>query len=260
MIVVHPDWWKTLFDDVYLLTDARLVCNPGLTKREVDVVEKALCLHASDRILDLCGGQGRHTLELARRGYQHLTVVDYAMFLMQHGRQEALRSELPVAFCRGDARALPLAAASVDVVLLLGMSFGYFVDTADDRRILDEVARVLPQGGRFLLDITDSAHIKRHFCAESWHEETEDMVVCWKRELDHDVIRVREMVFSKSTGLVRDRTYAERLYEPYHLRRLLRQAGFVRPTIQPSAFVFNPDDGTDYGIATHRTLVTAIKG
>ena len=81
MIHVDPDWWKTLFDDVYLLTDANIVCNPTLTKREVDVVEQALSLRPQQRILDLCGGQGRHALELTRRGYQHLTVLDYTPFL-----------------------------------------------------------------------------------------------------------------------------------------------------------------------------------
>ena len=37
-IIVDPDWWKTLFDDVYLLTDARSVCDLALTRREVDLI------------------------------------------------------------------------------------------------------------------------------------------------------------------------------------------------------------------------------
>ena len=37
-IEVDPDWWKTLFDDVYLLTDARSVGDESLTRLEVDVV------------------------------------------------------------------------------------------------------------------------------------------------------------------------------------------------------------------------------
>jgi len=36
MIRVEHDWWKTLFDEVYLVTDAPFVCNPALTKREVE--------------------------------------------------------------------------------------------------------------------------------------------------------------------------------------------------------------------------------
>lgn len=260
MLVVDPNWWQTLFDEVYLLTDAPIVCNPSLTKREVDVVEQTLQLCPTDRILDICGGQGRHALELARRGYPHLTVVDYAVFLMQCGRREALEQNLNVAFCRGDARAVPLQSARADVVLLMANSFGYFVEAADDRRLLAEVARVLAPGGRFLVDLTDYDYVRHHFLPESWHEATDDVVVCWKRELVDDVIRVREMVLSKAEGLLRDRTYAERLYHADHLRALLRDVGFVKVIVQPNAFVFSPENGTDYGIATHRTLIMATKG
>src|SRR5262245_51811298 len=119
MIVVDPHWWETLFDEVYLLTDAPIVDNPPLTRREVDVVERVLQLRPTERILDLCGGQGRHALELARRGYQHLTVLDYAPFLLQRGHQEAIEDGLRVRFCRGDARSIPLRTGSIDVVLLM---------------------------------------------------------------------------------------------------------------------------------------------
>ena len=37
-IEVDPDWWKTLFDEVYLVTDARTVDDEQITRREVDAV------------------------------------------------------------------------------------------------------------------------------------------------------------------------------------------------------------------------------
>jgi D-alanine-D-alanine ligase len=260
MIRVEPDWWKTLFDEVYLVTDAPFVCNPALTKREVDVIEDVLCLRPSTRILDVCGGQGRHALELARRGYQHLTVLDYSDFLLDRGQREAVASGLSVTFCQGDARAMALPAASFDVVLLMAQSFGYFVDAVDDHRVLAEVARILTAGGRFLLDLVDRDVALSRFCPESWHEATDDIVVCWKREMVHDVIRVRELVLSKATGLRRDRAYAERLYSPEAIRHLLTEVGFRDIVIQHGAFVYDPDHGTDYGLATNRMLVTAVKG
>ena len=260
MIRVEHDWWKTLFDEVYLMTDAPFVCNPALTKCEVDVIEEILRLQPSARILDVCGGQGRHALELARRGYQHLTVLDYSDFLLDRGRWEAVALGLNVAFCQGDARAMVLPAASFDVVLLMANSFGYFVDTADDCRVLAEVAHVLTADGRFLLDLIDRDVALRHFCPESWHEATDDIVVCWKRELVHDVICVRELVLSKATGLLRDRTYAERLYSPEAIHHLLTAVGFHDIVIQQGAFVYDPDHDTDYGLATNRMLVTAVKG
>lgn len=260
MIAVDPNWWKTIYDEVYLLTDAPIVCNPPLTKREVDMAERVLRLRPTDRILDLCGGQGRHSLELARRGYQSLMVLDYAPFLLQRGQREAAEDALTVHFCRGDARAIPLMTASVDVVLLLANSFGHFADPAEDLRVLAEVTRVLRSGGRFLLDLMDEQYIRRHFLAESWHEATDDAIVCWKRELTGDVVRVREVVLSKTQGLLRDRTYAERLYSLERLRALLREAGFPHPKVHRKALIYDPDTGTDYGVATHRTLITATKG
>lgn len=260
MIRVAHDWWKTLFDEVYLVTDAPFVCNPALTKREVDVVAEVLRLCPSARILDVCGGQGRHALELARRGYRSLTVLDYSDFLLDRGRWEAVASGLSVTFCQGDARAMALPAASFDVVLLMANSFGYFVEAADDHRVLAEVARILAADGRFLLDLIDRDVALRHFCPESWHEATDDIVVCWKRELVDDVIRVRELVLSRATGVLRDRAYAERLYSPESIHRLLTEVGFRNIVIQPGAFVYDPDESTDYGLATNRMLVTAVKG
>jgi D-alanine-D-alanine ligase len=259
MIHVDPDWWRTLFDEIYLVTDAPFVCNPALTRQEVDAVEGALHLRRSARILDLCGGQGRHSLELARRGYQHLTVLDYADFLLQRGRHEAAATALPVTFCQGDARAMTFAAATFDVVLLMAQSFGLFADAEDDRRLLCEAWRVLVPGGQLLIDLIDRNTALRSFRSESWHEATADIVVCWKRELEGDVVRIREMVLSKASGVLRDRTYAERLYSAESLLKLLSEVGFVDVNVQHNAFVHQPDADTDYGLATNRMLVTATK-
>jgi D-alanine-D-alanine ligase len=138
MIHVDPNWWQLLFDEVYLLKDAPFVGNPALTRREVEVVERALRLRPTERILDLCGGQGRHALELAWCGYQAVTVLDYADFLLQRGRCAAAESGLHVVFCRGDVRATAFPPGSFDVVLLMANSFGYFADTEDDCRLLTD--------------------------------------------------------------------------------------------------------------------------
>ena len=84
-----PTWWQHIFDETYLITDARSVCCPEVTAAEVDMVEATLRLKVEDRILDLCGGQGRHAIELNRRGYRNVTVVDYSQVLLQVGSHDA---------------------------------------------------------------------------------------------------------------------------------------------------------------------------
>jgi len=40
MIKINPDWWKGIFDEIYLKTDARSVCDDEVTCREVDFLEQ----------------------------------------------------------------------------------------------------------------------------------------------------------------------------------------------------------------------------
>ena len=88
-IKVNPDWWKTMFDEVYLLTDARSVCDPTITRREVDVICELLPIQGSHKILDLCGGHGRHSFELSRRGFEACTLLDYSQTLINIARIKA---------------------------------------------------------------------------------------------------------------------------------------------------------------------------
>ena len=66
---VRPDWWRLIFNATYLKTDADVVDDHRITRREVDLFSEILGLSQKDRILDLCCGQGRHLVELARRGW-----------------------------------------------------------------------------------------------------------------------------------------------------------------------------------------------
>ena len=74
------DWWRTLFTATYLKTDGDVVENSENTRNEVDLLLTATSFQKSDHLLDLCCGQGRHTLELASRGFQHVTGVDRSRY------------------------------------------------------------------------------------------------------------------------------------------------------------------------------------
>src|ERR1700741_1914589 len=70
------EWWRSLFNSIYLKTDGDVVENARNTARDVDQLARACGLEPNDRILDLCCGQGRHVLELARRGFKYVTGLD----------------------------------------------------------------------------------------------------------------------------------------------------------------------------------------
>jgi D-alanine-D-alanine ligase len=255
MIKVHPDWWKILFDETYLITDARSVCDEDLTCREVDFLEHVLRPEKSSPILDLCGGQGRHSLELSRRDFKDVTVLDYSEFLIDHGRKRAQGEGLSTKFVQGDARDTGLHDQRFRFIIIMANSFGYFIDEGEDQRILDEAFRLLMPGGVLVLDLPDKDYVVRNFSPRSWHEANEEVVVCRHRTRDRDMIFCREMVISKRTGLIRDENYCSRLYSTRKISRLLRSAGFSSTDMHKD-FVSHGEKG-DYGTMTNRMIVMA---
>src|SRR6266446_9567211 len=77
------DWWRTLFNSLYLETDGDVVENDRNTEQEIDLLIRSVGLEPNDRILDLCCGQGRHALELARRGFKCVTGIDRSRYLIR---------------------------------------------------------------------------------------------------------------------------------------------------------------------------------
>ena len=254
-IVVHPDWWKTLFDDLYLKTDARSVCDEDLSQCESEVIWSLLSPDPGHRILDLCGGQGRHSFFLHERFSASCTVLDFSGHLVRLGRRTALERGSTVHFIQGDARSTGLSGSTFDHVIIMGNSLGYLPDSDDDQRILSESLRLLKPGSQILVDITDGEKARKEMIPVAWHEVDEDLVVCRRRELTDGKVKARELVFSRRDGLVRDQSYAIRLFSPSQLEDLLRRAGFVDVRLHRD---FCPHDGDgDYGFMNRRVLATA---
>jgi len=257
VLKVDPDWWKSLFDEIYLLTDARSVRDERLTCREVDFLEQALELDRSCAILDLCGGEGRHALELSRRGFKDVTILDYSDFLINRGRERARKEGLNTLFLLKDARDTGLPGRRFKAVIIMASSFGYFVDEAEDERMLDEVFRLLMPKGSLLMDLPDREFVLKNLTPKSWHEADEEIVVCRERELVGAIIYTREVVISKLKGLIRDKTYCTRLYSAENIAEKLTSAGFDSVNIRKD-FITHEKKG-DYGCMTNRMVVIAHK-
>ncbi len=253
-----PDWWRTLFNAVYLKTDGDFVENAELTRGEVDRILQASGLGKDDRVLDLCCGQGRHALEIARRGFAHVTGVDRSRYLVRLARRRAQTEKSPTVFREGDARTARLKENSFDAVLILGNSFGYFDSPDDDRRVLASVARWLRPGGTLVLDLADGDYLRTHYEPRSWEWIDQHQLVCRERSLSADGSRLvcREVVVDAETGVIADQFYAERLYSFEQLRQLLEAEGFQGVRLHGNQESHH--DARDPGMLARRFLVTTM--
>ena len=253
-IKVDDNWWQDLFNEIYLMTDARSVCDEKLTSQEVDILVETLNLDKSASILDLCGGHGRHSVELGRRGFTNVTVLDYSRYLISLGKERAGEENLNTVFIQGDARNTGLPGQSFQFIIIMASSFGYFANEEENKRILTEAFRLLTPKGTLLLDLPDRDYVLQNFKPFSCHKVNEDITVSREKELGNDIIYSREMVVSRKRGCIQDRTYCTHLYSPEKITSILHSVGFSSVNLQKD--FMNRGAQGDYGCMTNRMIVT----
>jgi hypothetical protein len=107
------------------------------------------------------------------------------------------------------------------------------------------------------MDLPNKDYVVKHFKPRSWHEAAEDVFVCRETNLVDDVIYCREVVLSKTDGLIRDADYCTRLYEEEGIKDMLSDVGF-RETAVHKNFVSHAKQA-DYGLMSNRMIVIAGK-
>lgn len=252
------DWWRTLFNAVYLQTDGDVVENDENTDADVDLMIRAAGVEPNDRILDLCCGQGRHVMGLARRGFRHVTGIDRSRYLVRLARRRLREAGLEASFHEGDARRFRVTPHSFHCVSVMGNSFGYFEREEDDIAVLEAVKRALVSGGTLVMDLADGDWLAANFDKRSWEWVDQNHFVCRERSLAQDGVRLisREVVVHAEKGVIADQFYAERLYSRERIEALLDTVGFseIRFHERPET---RSDRNQDLGMMAHRFFLTA---
>ncbi len=255
---VKAEWWKEIFNANYLRTDGDVVEDQTVTEVEVKIFLEILKPGNDSAILDLCCGQGRHSLEMAKRGYKNITGLDRSHYLITRAKNLNKHIGAPVVFKEGDARKLPFKNDTFDFVIIPGNSFGYFESARDDERVLNEVKRILKPYGKLLIDITDGNYMKKHFQPRSWEWIDSNYFVCRERELSSDKQRLisREVITHVSKGIIADQFYAERLYNPQNIQQLLTAIGFSNIEFHKDYFT-QSSRNQDLGMMAKSMLVSS---
>lgn len=133
---------------------------------QVDGVERYISLEPRSRVLDLSCGNGRQTLELARRGYRVLG-IDSQEGALAAARAAAREERLNVHFLHTDIRQISYRG-EFDVVVNLQCALGLLPNDRDQLRVLEGTRKGLKSGGRLLLDMLNKEWLMRHFEPNHW--------------------------------------------------------------------------------------------
>lgn len=227
------EWWRTLFNSLYPLSESGIEADAA-TEAEVDRVVRAASLEAGARILDLCCGNGRRDLALARRGFADVTGIDRSRYLIRVARRGVKESGLSVAFQQGDARKYQVPEGAFDCVLLLGNTFTTFDRRGDNLKVLRVALRALRSGGTLALDLPDGDWLRENFEKRSWDWIDQNHLVARERSLPagDDRLISRVVLMHAQNGVIADQLFGERLYTRDGIADILSEAGFLEIQVQ----------------------------
>jgi SAM-dependent methyltransferase len=147
------EWYARWFNEDYLALYPHR--DDADAARAVTLVRSLAPLQAGARVLDVGCGPGRHTRLLHDAGFR-VTGLDLSAVLLRRAR-----AATSAPLVRADMRALPIRARSMDLVVNLFTSFGYFEDDAAHAAVIRGMAETLAPGGRLILDFLNAADVRR---------------------------------------------------------------------------------------------------
>lgn len=217
------DWWQTFFDEQYLkLYSAVLPAERA--EREVRSLLSLLNLPTGAKVLDLCCGQGRHSVRLAQAGLR-VTGLDLSPHLLAVARQVAEAAGVELILVRGDMRDIPFRGV-FDAIVNLFTAFGYFDSDAENARVLQAVNGALKPGGQFLIDIPNIYYTSHWAPDHTWRDSAAGPVLeehfwdPWTGR-DHSTFHWFE------NGERKSRSFNLRVYTSYEMIGMLRSAGLI---------------------------------
>ncbi len=203
---------------------------------------------AGGRILDAPCGFGRHSLALARRGFD-VTGVDLSETELQRAKERAAGAGLPLHLVRQDMRDMEFSG-EFDLALNLFSSIGFFTDD-EDRLLLDRFCTALKPGGAFVLD-TRNRDFAIHDIAPAEIVRLPEGAVRVKNRFDVRTSRVQQSWWMEKDGRLLGETEI-RLYSAHELLRMLR------PERWSQVELFGGLDGRPFALDSPRIVLVATK-
>jgi SAM-dependent methyltransferase len=217
---------------------------------EIDQIIGRLQLGPGAAVLDLCCGQGRHSLEMARRGLQ-VTAVDRTASYIAQACQHADAENLDIEFIQADMRQFQRESA-FDGALMMYTSFGYFEDQAENQMVLSNLYQSLKAGGAVIIELMGKEVLARIFEPRGWSEHN-GLIFLQERRLDKDWSWIENRWIIIEGGERHEYRISHWLYSASELSDMLVNAGFSQVEIYGSL------EGAPYDQSAKRLVAVARK-
>jgi 2-polyprenyl-3-methyl-5-hydroxy-6-metoxy-1,4-benzoquinol methylase len=194
------------------------------TARDVELILVQLELSPGARVLDVGCGPGRHTVELARRGYEVLG-IDPSRAMIEAARARAAASDVAPDFRQVGGESFR-AEREFDAAICLFTTLGQISEQGENSGLVPRVYDALCPGGYFVVETPQREWVVRHLeraerlgAGERYTDVT--------RQYDAKAKTVTEVFKVVSPQVTESYLLRYRLYSRTELSGLLEGAGFT---------------------------------
>jgi SAM-dependent methyltransferase len=197
---------------------------PERTSMEIDFILSIFDIKPGDSILDIGCGSGRHSIELARRGFNVLG-IDPSAVMIASARERAAGGGISPDFLQMKGEEFQ-RGNEFDASICLFTTLGQVIDHQDNRHLLINAAQSLRPGGYFIIDVPQREWLENNLKTYERFGEGETYTEV-ERNYDQKLKLVTEVFTQLSPNGQRDYLLRYRIFNQAEIKKLLVNAGFV---------------------------------
>lgn len=216
---MSKEWFREWFSNKYYLElykhrdDKEAIDLINLIQRSVNII-------SGSKVLDVCCGSGRHSIELVKRGYDvtGFDLSDYLIGEAKKHKKKLKENNLKLKFLKKDMRNFDFKS-SFDIVLNIFSSFGYFEKDEENFKVLKNVFLSLKKNGYFVFDFLNEAYLRKYLIKKDFVNISGKKVL-QKRRIENN--------FVYKDIIIGDEVFSERikLYSCSEICNELESSGF----------------------------------
>lgn len=215
-------WYEKLFENYSISYDKESFTQGTL--QEVDFIESEIKENKQLKILDIGCGTGRHSIEIAKRGYS-VTGVDLSKNQIEAARRKAEDANLNIDFREMDARYLGFSQEFDLAIMLCEGGFSLMETDEMNFAILESAYQLLKPNGKFIFTCLNALFPLKNSMSEFLNVS---MIGDTKNDFfDLNTFRFYStFTFKDDDGKENILESNERYYAPSEITWLLKSIGF----------------------------------
>ena len=218
-MTLSREWYKDWFSSKYYLELYKHRDEKEATDL-INLIQRNVNLVSGGKVLDVCCGSGRHSIEFAKRGFD-VTGFDLSEYLIGQAnnmKRNLKERNLKLKFLIEDMRNFNFRK-SFDTAINIFSSFGYFEKDSENFKVFKNVYSSLNKNGFFVFDFLNESYLRKNLVKKD-NMKLDGENVIQERKIENDFvykeIRIGSRIFTERI----------RLYSCKAIKRELQALGF----------------------------------